>query len=26
LSDFGERFAGNPLVETAATLKRHLGD
>jgi hypothetical protein len=26
LSDFSERFAGHPLVETAATLKRHLGD
>jgi hypothetical protein len=26
LSDFGERFAGNPLTETAAALARHLGD
>jgi hypothetical protein len=26
LSDFGERFAGHPLVETAAALARHLGD
>ena len=26
LSDFGERFAGDPLVETAAALARHLGD
>jgi hypothetical protein len=26
LSDFGERFAGSPLVESAAALARHLGD
>jgi hypothetical protein len=26
LSDFGERFAGHPLVGTAAALARHLGD
>jgi hypothetical protein len=26
LGDFGERFAGDPLVETAAALARHLGD
>jgi hypothetical protein len=26
LSDFGERFVGHPLVETAAALARHLGD
>jgi hypothetical protein len=26
LSDFVERFAGDPLVETAAALARHLGD
>jgi hypothetical protein len=26
LSDFGERFAGDPLIETAAALARHLGD
>jgi hypothetical protein len=26
LSDFGERFAGSPLIETAAALERHLGD
>jgi membrane protein implicated in regulation of membrane protease activity len=26
LSDFGERFAGDPLVETAAALARHLSD
>jgi hypothetical protein len=26
LRDFGERFAGHPLVETAAALARHLGD
>lgn len=26
LSDFGERFAGHPLVETADALARHLGD
>jgi hypothetical protein len=26
LSDFGERFAGDPMVETAAALARHLGD
>jgi hypothetical protein len=26
LSDFGERFAGHPLAETAAALARHLGD
>jgi hypothetical protein len=26
MSDFGERFAGDPLVETAAEFARHLGD
>jgi hypothetical protein len=26
LSNFGERFAGDPLVETASALARHLGD
>jgi membrane protein implicated in regulation of membrane protease activity len=26
LSDFGDRFAGHPLVESAAVLARHLGD